>query len=103
MSMFSGKEPHDIDPEKAKGLIKAWRADKASNGKAHGHFFGREAIEKLLAQEGCIGIRMYHARHDKGHETLVLVAADTDGRDMWKGSVAEEAWPCPPYCDPDAR
>lgn len=103
MSMFTGKEPHDIDPEKAKGLIKAWRADKHAAGKAHGHFFGREALEKLLAQEGCVGIRMYHARHGKGHETLVLVATDTDGRDMWKGSVAEEAMPCPPYCDPDDR
>ncbi len=101
--MFTGKEPHDIDPEKAKGLIKAWRAQQAAAGKAHGHFFGRDALEKLLAQDGCVGIRMYHARHDNGHETLVLVATAADGRDMWTGSVAEESQPCPPFCDPDER
>ncbi len=101
--MFTGKEPHDIDAEKAKGLIKAWRADKAAAGKAHGHFFGRDALQKLLEQAGCVGIRMYHARQDKGSETLVLVATDADGRDMWTGSIAEESKPCPPFCDPDER
>ena len=101
--MFTGKEPHDIDAEKATGLIKAWRADKAAAGKAHGHFFGRDALQKLLEQAGCVGIRMYHARQDKGSETLVLVATDADGRDMWTGSIAEESKPCPPFCDPDDR
>lgn len=112
MPMFTGKEPHDIDPEKAKGLIKAWRAamkgeqasgSKAGGVKPHGHFFGRDALERLLAQPDCIGLRLYHALHEKGHETIVVVAADSDGRDMWTSGVAEESKPCPPFCDPDDR
>lgn len=101
--MFTGKEPHDIDPEKAKGLIKAWRADKAAHGRAHAHFFGREVMDRLLAQPGCVGVRLYHARHDQSGDTIVAVAVDGDGRSLWQGVVAEQTQPCPPFCDPDER
>jgi hypothetical protein len=98
--MFTGKEPHRIDAEKAKGYIKSWRAN-AAPGHTRGGFFGREVLLEMLSQPECVGLRIYYAKHEKGHDTLVIVGADADGRDLWTGTVAEEMGPCPPYCPPD--
>lgn len=95
--MFTGREPHEISADKAKEYIRGWRA-KAAPGQMRGGFFGREVLDRMLAQPGCVGLRIYHARHERGHDTFVLVGADADGNDLWKGTVAEEAAPCPPFC-----
>ena len=98
--MFTGKEPHEIPAEQAKAYVRKWR-EKAPKGRMRGGFFGREVLEKILAQPGCVGFRIYHATHAKGHDTFVIVGADADGRDLWSGSIAEEAIPCPPSCPPE--
>ena len=97
MTMFSGREDHDIPFARAKGLIRAWRA-KAGKDTPHGGFFGRDVLERILAQPGCVGVRFYHARHEKGHDTLVLLGVTSDGSDLASGAIAEEARPCPPFC-----
>lgn len=98
--MFTGKEPHEISAEKAKELIKKWRDSKAKD-EIRGGFFGRAILDKMLAQAGVVGLRIYHAKHEKGGDTLVVVGTDADGRDRWQGTIAEELRPCPPNCDPD--
>lgn len=98
--MFTGKEPHEITPEKAKEYVKQWR-EKQPKDKMRGGFIGREVLDKMLAHPSCVGLRVYHATHEKGHDTFVVVAADKDGRDIWEGTVAEEVMPCPPFCDPE--
>ena len=96
--MFNGKEDHEIPFATAQGLIRAWRS-RARTGQHHGGFFGRDVLEKILAQPGCVGVRFYHATHEKGHDTLVLLGVSADGKDLASGTIAEEARPCPPYCD----
>ena len=98
--MFTGKEPHEIDADTARKYIRSWRA-QAAPGHTRGGFFGRDVLVKMLAHPSCAGLRVYHGRHEKGHDTLVIVAADADGRDLWSGTVAEDMLPCPPYCAPD--
>ena len=98
--MFTGKEPHEIDADTARAYIRGWRA-RAAPGHTRGGFFSRDILVKMLAQPECAGLRIYHARHEKGHDTFVVVAAAADGRDLWTGTVAENMLPCPPHCPPD--
>lgn len=94
---FTGKEDHSISLDDAAKMTKNARKS-GKHGNHKGGFFGREAIEKLLAQPGVVGIRHYHAAHDNGDPALVLVGVDQDGNDMVRGTVLERNFPCPPDC-----
>lgn len=50
-------EPFDLD------VCAKWTQNYRDRnpGDIVSHFFGREIIEKILAQQGCLGIRVYHA------------------------------------------
>lgn len=60
-----------------------------------GHFFGRDILEQLLEQEGCMGIRMYYAEDADGNKELVIVGADAEENDMLD-LVADVSCQCPP-------
>lgn len=62
------------------------------------HFFGREILQEILDQPGSMGIKMYHARDEKGQRQLVLVGADADCQDMTEGIIADGSSFCPPMC-----
>lgn len=98
--MFSGKEEHEIAIEQARQYIERWRKAIPSGQLELGGFFGRAVIDKILAQPGCVGLRFYYARLEDGPQTIVLVGADEKGNDLWQGTIAEKAWPCPPFCPP---
>ena len=98
---FTGEEKHEISREDATKLINnsrkkltAQEYDKAKRG----GFFGRKAIEKLLAQKGCVGIRYYFAEHDDDTPDVVLVGVGKDQKDLSKSTYLEASMPCPPYC-----
>lgn len=77
-------------------------------------FYGREILEKLLAQPGCAGISFFfglkyseHAKKDTVQ--LVLVGTREDGTLMWSDGAegkdasntmitADSGTSCPPYC-----
>jgi hypothetical protein len=60
--------------------------------------FPRAAVQALLAQKGCEGLRYYFGRKDDGSSALVLVGVDADGNDMTSGEILEWSYPCPPVC-----
>jgi hypothetical protein len=91
------RDKHWIDLAAASKLTAQWRQEHPQSPKAMG--FDRAALDRILKQEGCVGIRCYYAKHDGGNWTLVLVGTDAEGRDMAKGEIAQEARPCPPDCD----
>lgn len=71
------------------------------------HFMGRNIIENILSQPGCVGIRFFHGLNELGIRQLVLVGVDKDGKNILeykigdekhKGIVADMAKACPPYC-----
>lgn len=65
-----------------------------------GYFAGCEKVGAILAQEGCIGIRMYNGYDCVEDKTnLVIVGVNTSERDMTDGLILERAMPCPQYCD----
>jgi hypothetical protein len=45
-------------------------------------FVGRNILEQILSQPGCIGIKIYNALNEKGERTYVLTGADSNGKDI---------------------
>lgn len=95
--MFTGEENHDISLNDAAALTGRYRSLMGEND-IKGGFFGRDAIEEVLAQTGCVGIRYYYGLSTNGKQVLVLVGANADGDDLTEGVVLEFSVPCPAYC-----
>jgi hypothetical protein len=75
------------------------------------HFLGRNAIEKILAQPGCVGIRAFHALNEMGITQLILVGVNKYGKNILEfdvlddgkvttkvGAIVTNFTKCPPYC-----
>lgn len=62
------------------------------------HFFGINILKDILAQEGCVGIRVYYALDGEGNRQMIMVGADANENDLYNGIIAELSKPCPPYC-----
>lgn len=96
--VFNGKEEHQITLDEAIKLIQNYK-NKQSNSEIKAHYFGKDALLKLLEQDGCVGIRIYYAAQDDGTPELVMVGVNENGKDLTSGVILERNWPCPPYCD----
>jgi hypothetical protein len=100
MATFDGTEGAAIELAQAVSWTTNYRT-KAEPGVEgvviKAHFFGREILQKLLEQEGCMGIRMYYARDERGQKQLVLVGADAEGNDI-ESMVVDGSKICPPDC-----
>lgn len=92
---FTGKEGEQITLQEGAVLTKRYR-DK-NPGSTKGVFYGKAHIEALLAQSGCMGIRMYFAEEADGDKTLVHVGVDAAGNDMLN-MVVENGLRCPAFC-----
>jgi hypothetical protein len=90
---------HHIPLAEARALLAAHRRQAGPNAE-HGGYFARDAIDRVLAQPGCAGLRFYHGRHADGRPALVVVGVTAAGADMTAGTVIDDHQPCPPYCDP---
>jgi len=88
---------HRIALTAAATLTKRYRDQ--SPGAVHAGMFPRDVFDRILAQTGCAGIRIYYGRDDTGGLALVLVGIDANGNDMTAGELDEFQFPCPPYCD----
>lgn len=69
--------------------------------------FNREAIEKLLSQPGCEGIRCYYGMDEDNRLHLVLVGANAQNQDMLpsggvniqtENAILENSARCPTDC-----
>src|SRR5436190_20595932 len=96
-------DPHnnEISFTEAAELTARYRELMAS-GQIKGGFFHRDAIQTLINQPWCIGMRFYYGLDEENDDKqcLVLVAVDEDGNDMVKeGNVCfERSLPCPDNC-----
>lgn len=95
---FTGREDHRVTLAEAT----AWTANYRNNnpGAVKSHFYGKDAINAILAQTNCVGIRIYHAINDRDEKVLVLVGVKADENDMYDGVMAERGICCPPVCPP---
>jgi hypothetical protein len=86
----------------AAALTRRFR-EHTGKGAALGGMIGKQALEELLSQPGCEGLRIYYGREESGHPALVLVGVNSSDADMTSGTILEQLFPCPPICgDPSA-
>lgn len=50
---------------------------------------GRNIIDQILAQPGCVGIQLYNALNEMGQKTLVYVGIDANGDSMIEISTVD--------------
>lgn len=104
MAKFKGTEGEAISLEEAVSLTSKYKKSiEKKPGKVRSHFFGREILEKMLAQENAVGIRMYHGLNNEGGSELVLVSVDAEGNDQEEGIIADRSSICPPDCGSTGR
>ncbi len=96
-SLYSGHEDHNISLQEGIELTKAFRVTTRGDVTL-AQYFGKDALSNVLAQPGCVGLRMYYAKHKDGSPTLVIVGVDNKGADISKGLICQMAMPCPPWC-----
>lgn len=75
----------EISHELAAEFIKAYQDNYAGQNK--GYQIGRNIIDAILAQPGCVGMRFYYGLNEEGQKTLVYVGLDADGKDLVKRTV----------------
>lgn len=93
---FTGKEAEEFPLDTAAEWTANYR--KANPGAVKAHFIGRDLVNKMLDQDGCMGLRIYYALDDNGNKQLIIVGADKDENDIYKGIIAERLVTCPPHC-----
>jgi hypothetical protein len=50
-------------------------------------YYSADVYNDLLAQDGCVGIRIYNAIDEAGKMTNVLVGVDADGNDLYDQKI----------------
>ncbi|MBI3194191.1 MAG: hypothetical protein HYZ34_06970 [Ignavibacteriae bacterium] len=96
---FTGDENHAISLNDAARLTYNFRESRVIPD-IKGGYFGRRAIEEVLGQDGCVGIRIYYGTKDDGSPSFVVVGVDAIEDDIIDGNAAimDENLPCPPRC-----
>ncbi len=75
------------------------RAREAGTLSKQAWWFDRAILDEMMAQPDAQGVRIYLGLKEDGEPTLVITATDRDRQDIFTGTLAEFAWPCPPGCD----
>lgn len=66
-------------------MVKSYR--QANPADVQWYMVGREIIEKVLAQPGCVGLKFYNAYNEAGEKTLVYVGVDQNGKAILEYTV----------------
>jgi len=74
-----------ISHETAADFVKAY--EEAHPTEVRGYVLGRNIIDQILAQPGCVGMRFYYGLNEEGEKTLVYVGVDAEGQDIVKTTV----------------
>jgi hypothetical protein len=102
---FTGNEGEMIVPSIGQQMIDNYQKGIGPKDNK-GLFFGVNKLQQLLDQGQAVGLRFYFAKDSAGLNTLVVVAATADEKNIGPidgsksvGLVLDNAWPCPPYCN----
>jgi len=69
-----------ITHEQANDFVESYK--EANPTGIAGYALGRNIIEKILAQPGCVGMRFHYGLNELGQKTLVYYGMDADGKDL---------------------
>lgn len=91
---FKPDQDHSINLAKASIITKAYR--DANINPIIGGFFGKDAIQAILDQMDCVGLKFYFAI-ENGKLTLVLCGSKANQDDLYQGVLAEDSPMDPPF------
>ena len=99
---FTGHENHTITFEEGSDLTKNYR-NQMETGDRKGGYFSMDAIQTLLDQDACVGIRYYYGLNEVDKQVLVVVGVDADENDLigLRNICIEASVPCPSQCGED--
>jgi len=92
---FDGKEGGVITLTVGADLTERFRTNFPTQAKAR--FFGKDILKTILAQNGCMGIRMYFGQDSNETMNIVLCGADANTNDMLN-VIADISIMCPHVC-----
>jgi hypothetical protein len=75
----------DIGLSEGKQMVKAFR--EANPDATTGYYIGRNILDQILAQPGCVGINFRKCLTETNQEHLVYTGVDAEGRDILEYSV----------------
>jgi hypothetical protein len=79
-SMLTATVGEEIGQQLGAQMISAYRKQNPED--VMSYFVGRNILEQIMAQPGCVGIKFYNAYNEIGAKTLVYVGVSSDGTDM---------------------
>ena len=94
---FTGNEDHSISLLDASALTANYRNTHSASA-IKGFYYGKTAISDILAQDDCVGIRIYFGEDDEENPQLVICGVIANEDDLEQGLLAEAGCPCPPFC-----
>lgn len=94
--MFTGNEDHSITLAAAAAMTKNYRDNNPSSATI-AHFIGKDALQDLLNQAGCVGVRIYYGLDD-GKKELVLTGVNSGQNDLYTGILLDRTVKCPQDC-----
>jgi len=94
---FTGTEDHSISLEDASDLTANYRSNHSIFA-IKGFYFSKEAIQDILDQTDCVGIRIYFGEDGSSNPKLVISGVKTNEDDLYNGLLAEYGIPCPTNC-----
>lgn len=75
----------EIGLELGTQMVKGYQ--KANPSDVHSYLIGRDIIDQILAQPGCVGIKFFNALNEQGEKTLVYLGVDKSGEAILQISV----------------
>ena len=90
------REDHEVGLTLARDLIS--RSKRANPGQPSAGALNRGALDAILQQAGCEGMRIYFGEKPDGTRTLVIVGMDEFGNDLDEGLILDHTILCPPLC-----
>lgn len=78
----------EISHELGAQMVKDYQVANPNDVKTY--YVGRNIIEQILAQPGCVGIRFYNAYNEKGEKTMVYVGVDASGKGIFKYTLIDD-------------
>src|SRR5215471_8711571 len=79
-----------IEYELGAKIIKNYQ-DANPNQIAQCFTIGKNIIEQILAQPGCVALRIYNAMNEAGKHTLVYAGVDKNGNTLLEYPVVDES------------
>ncbi len=89
---------HEITLQEAITMTHAYQNYPQFAGQTKAGLISATAIQDLLNQPGCVGVRIYFALDLNNNLTTVLVGTDNADNDITSGILLNRGIKCPPQC-----